>query len=52
MKDNSGFPLLSKTGTEFLVQICLQLLAEGSCCIAARLKSLLLNATSLHTFKL
>lgn len=53
MKNNSEFPLLLKTGTEFLWQICLQLLAEGSCYISARLKSCLLNVSSpVDTFKL
>lgn len=53
MKDNSEFPLLLKTGTEFLLQICLLLLAEGSFYISARLKSLLLNVSSpIDTFRL
>lgn len=53
MKDNSEFPLLLKIGTEFLLQICLQLLAEGSCYTSARLKSLLLSISfRIDTFKL
>lgn len=46
MKDNSQFPLLLKTGTEFLLQSCSQLLAEGSSYISARMNSLLLNVSS------
>lgn len=52
MKDNSEFPLLLKIGAEFRLQICLQLSAEGSCYISARLKNLLLNVSSIDTFKL
>lgn len=46
MKDNSNFPLLLKTGTEFLLQSCFQLLAEGYSYISARMDSLLLNVSS------
>lgn len=46
MKDNTNFPLLLKTGTEFVLQSCFQLLAGGSFYISARMKSLLLNVSS------
>lgn len=46
MKDDTNFPLLLKTGTEFLLQSCFQLLAEGSFYISARMNSLLLNVSS------
>lgn len=53
MKDKSEFPLLLKIGAEFLLQICLQLLAEGSRYMSARLKNLLLKVSSpADTFKL
>lgn len=50
MKNNTNFPLLLKTGTEFLLQSCFQIMAEGSFYISARMNSLLLNVSSVDIF--
>lgn len=50
MKNNTNFPLLLKTGTEFLLRSCFQIMAEGSFYISARMNSLLLNVSSVDIF--